>query len=256
MKIISKHQDYYDSALAYGADESIVYVRHSQDYYWERRNKYSNFHDCVALPYPESLNKYVELFNEFPVRTSGIWRKQSDDDWFILCELIGFCGKIYPVYVYCTYGEDDKRFYDLKSIKEYVENDRPKDSYYDSYSYMGKYTFTEKSLKQWEDALESLNESKDILDVFFEIDAPTFVITRDGGYGRDYDSVIINPILKQFELYKILDAYTTFGQISQFISGVLTQAGKETVEFTDKEKIQAHGFDKWSFRRESKRKNK
>ena len=63
----------------------------------------------------------------------------------------------------------------------------------------------------------------------------------------------INPNLKNYEFYKIFDTFQAFQEIQMFLGGVLGAGEKNIIEVEDKYKIAGHGFNKWSFRRESKK---
>jgi hypothetical protein len=97
----------------------------------------------------------------------------------------------------------------------------------------------------------------DPINMFREINAPVFIYDNDaviklGDYGRKLNSgiFIVNPILKDYEFYKVVDTFQAFQEISMFIGGVLGRGEKEIVVVEDKYKIAQHGFDKWSFRKE------
>jgi hypothetical protein len=58
-----------------------------------------------------------------------------------------------------------------------------------------------------------------------------------------------DPFLKPFEFQKVMDNYTIFQKIQQFISGVLSTPEKEPWPISDTLKAQSKGFDKYSFRK-------
>jgi hypothetical protein len=62
----------------------------------------------------------------------------------------------------------------------------------------------------------------------------------------------INPMLKDYEFYRVFDTYQTFQEISMFLGGVLgtNEDGGNVVD--DKHRFSQRGFDKWSFRKEKK----
>jgi hypothetical protein len=62
-------------------------------------------------------------------------------------------------------------------------------------------------------------------------------------------SVIINPVLKEYKFYKIMDPYTCYQELSMYVDGMLTYPGNLMVDIEDKYRIAAHGFDhKYAFR--------
>ena len=92
--------------------------------------------------------------------------------------------------------------------------------------------------------------------MFRNAKAPIFVYDSENIKARNGSAFLINPILKEFEFYKVVDAFTAFTELQMFIGGVLGVGEKEIVEIEDKYKIGQHGFDKWSFRREPTKKKK
>lgn len=56
--------------------------------------------------------------------------------------------------------------------------------------------------------------------------------------------------LKDVQFFKAIDAYSLFQRLAQWVGGVLPNQGNPTVDITDDRiKIHKHGFDKWSFRK-------
>ena len=93
-------------------------------------------------------------------------------------------------------------------------------------------------------------ESYDPINLFRKFKVPIFVFDADSRSPRNDNAFIINANLKEFEFYKVVDAFTAFVETQNYISGVLGTSEKEIIEVEDKYKIGQHGFDKWSFRRE------
>ena len=58
----------------------------------------------------------------------------------------------------------------------------------------------------------------------------------------------LNPDLSKIHFQKILDPFRAYQELEQWIGGVLTNT-EVIPEQTDKNKVTAHGFDKWSFRK-------
>jgi hypothetical protein len=52
------------------------------------------------------------------------------------------------------------------------------------------------------------------------------------------------------EFYRVLDAYSAFQRISEWVGGTLANTGNPMVAITDDRiKAHKHGFDRWSFRK-------
>src|SRR5574343_617549 len=62
-------------------------------------------------------------------------------------------------------------------------------------------------------------------------------------------SMIINPVLKDYKFYKVMDPYTCYQELSMYVDGMLTYPGNLMIDIDDKYRIAAHGFDhKYAFR--------
>ena len=106
----------------------------------------------------------------------------------------------------------------------------------------------------------NLIKNYDAKDLFVEYNTPVFVYDGDYGrtalttgrsYHRNKDAFIINPLLKDYEFYKVFDTFQAFQEIQMYIGGVLGSKENEIIKISDKDKINQHGFDfKWSFRKE------
>ena len=167
--------------------------------------------------------------------------------------VIGFCGKLYLgwKFIYEIKEFDPELGYQRDVEKEDIifgyENakDHLKDTYW---------------TKKLEDHIKYVVEY-DPINIFREINAPIFVFDSGIDFRHNYinsqdSQFIINPNLKKYEFYKVVDAFTAFQEIQMFISGVLGIGEREIIEVEDKYKIDQHGYDKWSFRKESGKKER
>lgn len=224
MLIISKFKDYYDSiAYSKGVDKTIVYNREVtvfKDYSLTRKKQWHEH-----LPY---------------YSTRGVGFTNCKDDKVLRVNIVGFCGKLYPM---CVYNKridqytDKKTFiYDYDEIYNLFKNVHNKDN------------------KSWIAEFDYLNKilnDKRIQNLFFEYKTPIFYINQDSGYySRKYD-LDINTHLNDIDFVKVFDPYSAFQEIEMFISGVLGIDSQKTIEVSDKSKIEGRGFDyKYSFRKE------
>ena len=91
--------------------------------------------------------------------------------------------------------------------------------------------------------------------MFLEYKVPILYIGSDRRVVIDFagggNHIILNPILKNIEFYKVgIDAKTAFMSIQTYISNILTNPEKEPV-IPNKVKIESHGYDfKTSFRKD------
>lgn len=242
MYIIAKKKDYYDGvAGSTGIDKTIVYDRQIIELEkdeipneFKKRGFFTNFRDREKSPL--YLLSNADISKEY----KAIYPRGA---YFI----IGFCGKLYVGWKFYSFKKNWNDYmdninttiiYDINEIKEILE----KKSYWgvvaDQIDYVLNY---------------------DVMDWFRKFNTPCFVYDYD--YGRRHldikywrgDNVakfIINPLLKEYEFYRMFDTFQAFQEISMFMSGVLGSREKEIVEVADKYKIAQHGFDKWSFRKE------
>lgn len=239
MYIISKRKDYYDGvAGTTGIDKTIVYNRQiievdEKDYprVFQRYNAFSNKN-------PSPFNKIGSVDVKYELRAAGVYGHAA-------IFIIGFCGKLYVGCKLYSEGETDASYggkklittitYDMENLKGLLQD----------YGWSGKF----------EDNLNYVL-TYDPIEIFREFNSPVFVYDND--YGRTYfpnsnwsnnHKFFINPLLKEYQFYKVFDAVQAFQEISMFLGGVLGKGEKEIVEVADKYKIGQHGFDKWSFRK-------
>lgn len=242
--INSKRKDYYDGvAGTTGIDKAIVYDRqiieiNEKDYpqFFKKANSWTN---KKSTPFCNLNNTQIKR----KLRIAGIYD-------YIAPFVIGFCGKLYVGWKLYSQGKNDLPYgskelitaitYDNENVKKLVE------------------------LRYWwggnfEDNLNYVL-TYDPIEFFREFNVPVFVYDSD--YGRidipriwlNKPKFFINPLLKEYQFYKIFNAVQAFQEIQMFISGVLGNKEKEIIEISDKDKIKQHGFDKWSFRKEPQNK--
>jgi len=240
MYIISKHKDYYDGVVgSVGIDKTLVYERetieindsklmlkefqHTRNSGWHGVNRENPF---LNIGYADIDKKKT--------------KKYTDKDFFI----VGFCGKLYlgwklyykvleQVYDHLEDVEKTDIVYGYENVKEFIRESYWRGNLKDDVKYVMSY---------------------DPIDMFRGLNAPIFVYDSERRRPRTNDALIINPTLKDYEFYKVVDAFTAFQEISMFIGGVLGRGEKEIVVVEDKYKITQHGFDKWSFRKEPQNK--
>lgn len=255
MKIIKKSQDFYDSVLGYGVDESIVYKRETSivDIYNQ---------SCASLfsPYSESRpnNEYGKLPEGLKVLLKKLNKSSFDNQMkiidkgkevYVTCSYILFCGDVIPVLKISgswkihprateeqryTYGNFEEFAYSMADFvkilglffdKEFIED------------YLS-------SNKRWSDtkrrhayqAFFNVGYGLSVENIHHEIDCPVIQI-KSKGY-------VLNPVLKELKFAKKHDPFTTYQKLEQFISGVLGGISPKVVEIADIDRLVGHGFDK------------
>lgn len=165
---------------------------------------------------------------------------------------IGFCGKIYVGIRPTLYektgkiqrqalfratpepGLINKALWDTRDVHE-----EDLDSEFEEYHYYRKKG--EKTIREWMDD-KGTGPVAERIDFFQRHGLVSFAIHDD--------TLITNPNLHDFRFQRVLGGVQAFQMIEMFISGVLGVSPNPMIELTDKDRIQAHGFDEKSFRKE------
>ena len=218
MLIVSKFHDYYDSAVAYGVDKSVVYKRETRQTEdskrWSPENKLHG-------------KKRVWQVEEF---------------------VVGFCGKIYPAIKLVEDSPsvivETKCFYDLDSLNKFLEDEgvnvTANKSWRSNWGRYSRYYISNASdRKKWFDINHHADKKFDA--VFMKKKCPMFIYNHKG--------MIYNPRLKDVNFQKIMDSYTAFQEIYMYISGVLGTNENDMVNISDRDMLKKKGFDKWSFKK-------
>jgi hypothetical protein len=242
MYIISKKKDYYDGvAGTTGIDKTIVYERDiievedkDMPMFFQKKTFFNNFRERENNPFYKLSNSHMD--NEY-------WKKYPYHSYFV----IGFCGKLYVGFKLYSI---DKNTNDYNNVITKITYDK---------DFMIK-LFEKKTY--WGHFQDNLNHvlQYNAMDWFRNMNTPCFVYDQSYGgishidlkYSREnhISKFIINPLLSDYEFYKVFDTVQAFQEIQMFIGGVLGNKEKEIINVADKYKIEQHGFDyKWSFRK-------
>ena len=247
MKIYSKFQDYYDSAMAYGVDDHVKWVRNTNEIELDCPHEgyeYRKAHDSAeTFPFFNT-----EMFRQRPRgRFKGV-----ECDWLF----IGFCGKIYAPLRFHWYShhrdvpydnihyaysveEIEKVLYQAEPSGDLVKQFRSKAT--DNYNWAsGRPNMNARDVKSYFEQFQG----KEDLSLFTELNTPIFVIE----YGHRETHINTAPQLKQYDFARIMDPYTAYQEIEMFLGGVLGSGNPDVVEIADKYVAAGKGFDKWSFR--------
>lgn len=251
MKIIGGH-DYYDSALGFGRDEDIVFVRDGKtlstkdcplwdhyphdicytikerpsDYYGSRNEVRDKKHGQLWL---RSVSVYaagvryggVTAINVDKQPVETFWNQEQLDTW-----LLGYNCRVFKpkneIYRWQVDKEECTEFPDLQSW------------------------FTAKPATPVQ--LAWIVENRIVTAICcYKINQYRYtkepqtwhVNCADDGWS-----------LKDWGFARAVDPYTLFQELSMFIGGVLPRNPNPMVEITDQNvKVAKHGFDKWSFRK-------
>lgn len=251
MRIISKFQDYYDSALAFGHDEHVVFERKESEYIMIQ-NSYPAEYDFMlpTLGTRGSRNRWVS--NR---RTSNYDTNGRGFEFVYRPFTVAFCGKLYPGI-------------EIKYRKGGYMGEWSSSFAYDFESYGNlflKYglAFTEERRKRrwsWESnrrgspkCAEDVDEyfkrtGEDHISFFADKRKPIAVCKQGEDIGSN-PVLRFNSALSNVAFYKVFDAYTTFQELDMFLSGVMTRDGNPMAGISDKDLRDKKGFDDMSFKK-------
>lgn len=232
--IDKKNKDYYDGVVGtMGIDKTIVYERN--------RIEIQDGNEMLEEFLPDKTNSWYYKQNNHFLNITHMRNnsKKYDNAHFFL---VGFCGKLYLgwKFEYYVNGREDgieikipktDIIYGFDNAKKYLKSGFWKNTTQEDIDYVLNY---------------------DPINMFRKVNSPIFIYDSHiiNTYLKKYENtLIINPILKDYKFYKVVDAFTAFQEIQMFLGGVLGRGEKEIIQVEDKYKIPQHGFDKWSFRK-------
>lgn len=225
MRIYSKFKQNYDSGLRYFGEENGIV--------WQRETK-----KIYESELPNMPNIDTDLIYKY------YHPGKFGSNYIIRFEVIGFCGKFYPLlhvlnhigYHKITYYIRSPEFFNLsKWYKEY--ND------YDIDGYIHK--------------LENL-------DLFKKYNTPLLLLTFSDSEEMFNSpsklknwNMLINPDINKYAFEQIFNPYLFFQELEMFIGNILTVNNTPKMPVgSDKVIEYSKGFDKWSFRKMPKKHKK
>lgn len=266
MKIHSKFRDYYDSAMAFGVDDHVNWVRNVHE---ESIDKHLFLDKAMYTESPRMAVRY---------RGRGTGSKNFPETApNHVTIFVGFCGKIYPgirfswespkfdegtIYrtVYDTDGiikvltEFDEIF-KTNRVELFVSKKKAKGLGYKPWKgFSSRIPLKVDTVQKYFDKYSG----RDYLEPFVELQVPIFVMQPDTdgfilnvetGKRCQTPTMYINPPLTEYEFQKVFDPYTAYQEIEMFLGGVLTELDEIDVPGVgDKDLAVGKGFNEWSFK--------
>jgi len=232
MKIKSDFRDYYDAVQREGQNQEFVYLRYEQK--------------TVSPGVSNLIHSYKSYYK------SAFYKK---------IYAIVFCGKLYHVLeifnasgtekaICHSFDDVDKFIEEHTKPKEYALWANPVKSYRDSNKFSNLrreidsfYKFSEKD--------RNSSVTKKYLD---QVKVPIVLIYNRKNQLNEQEHVTIeNARINHLEFFRIFDAYSAYQEISMWL-GSQASPEKEIPKLDDKTMSEIKGFDKWSFRKEPKKK--
>jgi hypothetical protein len=260
MRIIGKRRDYYDTALSYGIDLNLVYVRKEEE--WEasrvKNDKFPSDTKTIIKPLIDILNRMPNYIYEISSRRINP---------SIVPFIVGFCGKIHL------------GLYHQSSAYYTIKDKANGKAYYDTYDMISKIPekvlehqrFSRSELAEklnskippktdltfrphlrfthdyWKKIKEEV-ENKRFDDIFIKFNTPIFSLVDYGD--RNNYRFTINPNLEFWSFVQVKYPTQCFQEISMYLGNQLAlQQDPVPLNVSDSDMIHKKGFDKWSFRR-------
>lgn len=260
MKIISKEKDFYDYMLAYGVDETEVFVRETYDTY-------------KSIEKGESENTVNALLrmNHFRYEMSAErFNRDESVKYKFGLTLIYFCGEIVPAIwlKYKTIPEKGSSYYDLNNEWK-IEHLYTKDDFLNKCRELDiesidntigiKTDIKDRLVKRLNNAKKSMNEreplrifnrwSHELMASYYEINVMDY--SKDKPMDEKYNfSITVHPILRDLQFSKYKNGTQVFQEVEQYLFGELKAGQRETVEISDEDMAVAKGHGgKYSFKK-------
>lgn len=232
MRIISNFRDYYDGCLGYGADPKLVYVRNTEERYYNETDL-------------GPLQRILDMAQTMPAISGDINLSRG---------VIVFCGRAYPFWNYngISYYSYDKLYKAILNLAAVRGEHNATLGYRSTLNKLNnpvKYGYAAYDLSSATAKRFFLNTSLDVSDdASIFVKAPVFLIEPFSAHRNWCGYITISPSLKRYNFASQIDPYTTFQEISMYIGNNLAAQMDPDIDISDKLKSESKGFDKWSFR--------
>lgn len=252
MRIISDFHDYYDSALSYGVDTSLLFLRK------EKQVEYRDTKDLVK-DCPEAVSNlgYAEMLlhripDEIPLP------KKCFSRYFSLTPtVIGFCGRYIPsfkMHLGDSFESETITFYTPDSLatlipQKYLDYQRlTREELDEILSRKVEFNSWKKVLtyRYWADVQQDNLVTTQHDNPFIGMKTPIFRMERAS---RGSYRLTINPCLKDSQFQKIKHPQQCFQEISMYLGNQLAVQNDPPAVISDNTMRDKKGFDEWSFRR-------
>lgn len=231
MRIISRFHDYYDSALAHGADMSQIYRR-------EQRVV-----DAIMLPFTAPYTSANDYFHGGLVVVCGKPHLRLRHEYVRKGEKVitDWIDSYDPEHALCV--KRKWRSWRDYASQERIERDVPADTWE---KLCIKHAAPLLLIAPWRDRRYDDVPIEDAARA--RADA---LHTHRRHYGESIWSVMRDPRLSDYEFQKVVHPYEMLQEISMFMGSQLAVECDKMVKLSDTERLEKHGFDRvTSFRKE------
>lgn len=232
MRIISDSHDYYDSAMAQGADRTLVYER--------RERVIAGASDDLGLKMDEL--PYMEHVHNPKTRR---W----DSDHTFVLHLLLFCGELLPFVV-----EQHRKVWNapaevtthwaLDTLEAAIASDRLTQASYGE-NWLHSKPFVRKAVRE---IFGHRVSSERLAAIHDRHGSPVILYRNLHPVRSEAVETVLDPSLKELNFQAQRDPFATFQAIAMYLGGVMRSNERPTVVLTDAERRDKHGMDRWSFR--------
>lgn len=247
MRILTNFKDYYDAALAYGADERIVYNRKSDIYDrpphdWEFTEipvHYTSGHNTPTL----QLRKFH--LNLIPVKVYlagieyhgiGVKKVTGQSEFFGTLDEQWF----WNIDDYIAYLKEFK--IDLKEVK--TQNKRKR-----RYGKREPYWFSHPYYREGAEKWFNVERPDQYRETFIVRKVPIATSHQPNHGWHVNETVEFNGSIGKFHFYRRMDSFQTYQELDMFVAGTMTQEDNPMAGIDDVHLAQAKGFDCYSFKK-------
>lgn len=235
MRIISDFHDFYDSAMAHGADMRLVF---------ERNQRIIDGADADLGIDLQNLPAIIQL-------RDGKTRRYTTDHT-VHTHILLFCGRLIPFVVDTKpdsyYGGPWKTTtsWSIEDLQTTIDQDPDVARHY-ACNWIHRWAFNRKALHH---VFGFRADPLRIAEIHERHRSPIILyrnLLRSGGE-RQVETVV-NPNLKDIGFQTQSDAFATFQDIAMYLGGVMHAGERQTVTIPDNIRAAKHGLDDWSFRK-------
>jgi len=266
MRIQSIYKDYYDSGLSYGIDTDIFYLRkhyNLQRYYSKSEIGIINAQSTQLEV--KKFNTFVEKIKQIKLHRNRQYEVKSQDEKHFLFSFnslfLGF-QLIHFVRV-VQLSEKYNSFFDNNVVsEEFIYNERNLKDYLleNKINKKGTHFLNTNIVDRFNEYIDLVEKEKNKYEFIFKLyDTPIFLLRNYEGNNDDIEiqnnkeeilpGIIINPVLKNIKLKKVINPYECFQEISMFLTYLHNPEEEIKVEkMDDNIKRDSHGFNKCSFK--------
>jgi hypothetical protein len=248
MRIVSKFVDYYDSVQRHGQDLSTVYVRNPEII--EDKRVIEAF-DTAHFRFSVELTRDLRVKDPDP----HPWTEITLLAFYPV--IVAVAGKVYrAVQVYrghkWHYPDKSlatvpmKHFYSVHSLEKFLATYGKS---LEDICIRGHMSSTLQSTGNLRNYLSQQGTSE-VEHLMCSMRIPIVVQTsHEPKHWRSGFTWEANSSLGGVGFQAVMDSFTAYQELDMYISGVLGQQAKETISISDKDRVQQHGFDEYSFRK-------